>query len=164
MAEATLQIGAPDIDVDRIVAGIRSRVQERMARGEYADSSIVRVERMNLANLRDEDEFLGFFLECLRDASVIDINDFEIIERRSRFRKPLQAVKKTIWSLLKFYTYRLWSQQNLVNGLLVSAVDSVETRSRERIQQLEQRLQALEARLGSTMPADDASTPPRQQP
>ena len=42
----------------------------------------------------------------------------EIYERRARFTKPLVVLKRAIWKLLKFYTYRLWSQQNQVNGLL----------------------------------------------
>ena len=67
-----------------------------------------------LQNLRDEEEFMEFYLGCLRDAVFVDINDFEIVERRQRFSRALVALKRSIWNLLKFYTYRLWSQQNLV--------------------------------------------------
>ena len=147
MTEPIIAIGADGIDTEAIVNRIRDRVQQRMAEGAYAGPEVARAERMNLANLQDQDEFLAFYLECLRDAAVIDINDFEIVERRSRFARPIVALKKAMWKLLKFYTYRLWSQQNLVNGLLVSALDSLETRHRERAEQLEKQIRELEAKL-----------------
>ena len=147
MPNRDVEIGADGIDVDRLVEAIHARVETRMAEGAYATPEVARAERMNLANLNSEDEFLSFYLECLRDASVVDINDFEIIERRAHLGRLLVALKRSLWKLLKFYTYRLWSQQNLVNGLLVSAVDSLESRNRDRIGKLEARIAELEAKL-----------------
>ena len=132
------------MDTAAIVAEIRATVAEKIRTGQYADARIARAERTNLQNLRNQEEFLDFYLECLRDAVFVDIGDFEIIERRARFSKLLIALKKSIWALLRFYTYRLWSQQNLVNGLLLSAVETAEQRNRERIRELEARLAALE--------------------
>ena len=74
----------------------------------------------------------------------IDINDFEIYERRARLAKPLVILKKYIWKLLKFYTYRLWSQQNQVNGLLLAAVENIEEHYRSKIDALEKRVTELE--------------------
>ena len=143
-----IEIGADGIDTEAIVEDIRARVSEKMAAGVYRDARVAKAERANLSNMRDEDQFLEFYLDCLRDAVFVDISDFEIVERRSCFNRPLVALKRTIWKLLKFYTYRLWSQQNLVNGLLLSAVEGTEARSRERIAALEKRLAELEAAAG----------------
>ena len=56
----------------------------------------------------------------------------------------LVGLKKILWKLLKFYTYRLWSQQNQVNGLLVTALEGLDEKYRNRLRDLEGRLAALE--------------------
>ncbi|MCA1809431.1 MAG: hypothetical protein ABR497_03985 [Kiritimatiellia bacterium] len=141
-------IGAGDEDVARIVAEIRANVARKMEAGAYRDLRIAQAERHNLRNLRDDEQFLRFYLECLHEAAAVDINDFEIRERRRWGGRLLVAVKKSLWHLLKFYTYRLWSQQNQVNGLLVTALESVDEKYRRRIAALEQRLAALESGSG----------------
>ncbi|MDD4873211.1 MAG: hypothetical protein PHR77_21870, partial [Kiritimatiellae bacterium] len=74
----------------------------------------------------------------------VDINDFEIHERRALFSSLLISLKKLIWKMLKFYTYRLWSQQNQTNTLLLSAVESLEDRYCDKINKLEERITKLE--------------------
>ncbi|MCX7008735.1 MAG: hypothetical protein NTY53_16050 [Kiritimatiellaeota bacterium] len=147
MSDPTFEINAPGVDAEKLVAEIRAAAEQKMADGVYADARIARAERLNLANLRDADEFLGFYLKCLRDAAFVDISDFPIRERRAFLGPALVALKKVIWGLLKFYTYRLWSQQNQVNGLLVTAVEGVDQKYAAKIQALEQRVQALEKQL-----------------
>lgn len=145
VSEVQFEIGAPGVDAERLVAEIRDTVARRTREGAYSDPRIARAERANLMNLKHEDEFLPFYLDCLKDAVFVDINDFDIHERRQRFSRALVALKRTIWKLLKFYTYRLWSQQNQVNGLLLTAVDSLESRYREKVAALEARVAKLES-------------------
>jgi len=145
MTDTVFEIGAPGIDTSQIVEDIRAAVAEKTEKGYYTDPRVARAERTNLANLKDEENFLSFYLECLRDTVFVDINDFEIIERRSRFSGLLIAIKKCLWKLLKFYTYRLWSQQNLVNGLLLSAIEGTENRYRDKIKELENKIEKLES-------------------
>ena len=147
MSAPLFEIGAPGIDTARLMAEIEQRVARKAEEGAYADARIARAERTNLLNLRNDEEFLGFFLKCLREAAFVDINDFDIRERRSAAAPFLVRLKKTIWKLLKFYTYRLWSQQNTVNGLLVTGVESLDEKYRDQIKQLEARVAELEKRL-----------------
>ena len=149
MAEPAMTIGADGIDVDALVERIRARVEERRNRGFYDEASVARAERYNLSNLADDEQFLERYLACLRQAVAVDINDFEIVEKRARFAPLLKKLKKGIWSLLRFYTYRLWSQQNQVNGMLLAAFEIADQRSRARIRSLEGRVAELEARLGA---------------
>ena len=137
-------VGASSIDVEQLVQDIRRTVQEKRNEGAYNDPRIAQAERSNLASLKNDESFLQLYLDSLRDAVYVDINDFEIFERRATAGKLLVMLKKTIWSLLKFYTYRLWHQQNQVNGLLLGAVEASEERYREKIRQLETRLAELE--------------------
>lgn len=144
MTEPLFEIGALGVDTEAIVEDIRRTVEQKRKDGVYNDPRIARAERSNLLNLKDEENFLPFFLDCLKDAVFIDINDFDIHERRKFLGKPLVVLKKTIWKLLKFYTYRMWSQQNQVNGLLLTAAESIESRYRDRIAGLEKRIAGLE--------------------
>ncbi|MBN1557198.1 MAG: hypothetical protein JW951_03530 [Lentisphaerae bacterium] len=147
MHDRIFEIGAEGVDTEALVARIRARVADKTERGAYTDAAVARAERTNLAALRDDDEFMGFYLDCLRDAAFVDIGDFEILERRRTLAPLLVALKRLIWKLLKFYTYRLWSQQNQINGMLVTAVEAMETRYGER-------LRRLEARLNTAAPGD----------
>jgi len=142
-----MEIGAPGMDVERIVAEIRAEADRKIAAGLYDDARVARAERSNLVQLLGEDDFLTFYLKGLRDAVTVDISDFEIHERRKWGAPLLVRFKKTLWSALKFYTYRLWSQQNQVNELFATALDGLEQRYREKITQLEKRVAELERRL-----------------
>ena len=147
-ATPVLTIGAPGLDVDRLVADLQATVDRKARDGVYADARVARAEKTNLVHLRGSDDFLTFYLTCLRDAVFVDISDFEIRERR-RFLGPLLvAFKKVVWKLLKFYTYRLWSQQNQVNGLVITALEGMEEQSAARIAALEKRLVELEKAAG----------------
>lgn len=151
MVEPLFQIGAEGVDTERIVQDIQRAVDEKIAQGIYPDAEIARAERHNLAHLQDEDAFMDYYMNCLRQASHVDINDFEIRERRrGAFAPVLVRIKKAVWKLLVFYTYRLWSQQNQVNGLLVAAVDGMDRKNVRKIQQLEARVAELEQRVSQT--------------
>jgi hypothetical protein len=144
MTEPIFQINTNGVDAASIVEQVRAEVERKQAEGVYADARIARAERTNLVNLRNEEQFLGFYLKCLRDAVFVDIGDFEIRERRRGLSFFLVRLKKTIWKLLKFYTYRLWSQQNEVNGLLLTAIEGLDEKYAEKIKALEKRIEELE--------------------
>ncbi len=139
-----IELRGAGVDTDAIMRDILAAVAKKEQEGAYNDAQVARAERNNLINLRDDKDFLGFYLSALRETALVDINDFEIRERRARFAPLLIRLKKTIWSLLKFYTFRMWSQQNAVNSLLVTGLESLHDQQQARIQQLEERVAALE--------------------
>ncbi len=142
-----IQIGADGIDAEAIVAQIRERAEQRRANGEYNMEVVARAERYNLANIKDDAELYERFLGSLRLVTTVDINDWEITDKHGRLAPFLVKFKKTIWSLLRFYTYRLWSQQNQVNGLFDGALELISERTDERIAKMQKRIDDLEARL-----------------
>ena len=160
MTDKVFEIGASGLDAARIVEEVRATVERKRAQGAYADPRVARAERFNLANLKHDDDFFGLYMACLREAFLVDITDFEIVERRPFAGRVLVALKKVIWNLLKFYTYRLWSQQNQVNGLLLSAVEAAEQKYRDRINDLETRLAHVESRLASSQTESARETRP----
>ena len=138
------EIGSDAVDAKALVQKIRKTVQEKQERGDYADTRISRAERHNLRNLRDDKAFLEYYLQCLRDATIVDINDYSIQDRRGGILgKLLVKFKSTVWKTLKFYTYRLWSQQNQANGLIVTAIDGMQQQYEKRIAALEKQIEAL---------------------
>jgi len=52
--------------------------------------------------------------------------------------------------MLRFYTFRLWSQQNQINGLLLAAIEGIHDQKNERIAALEARINALEQAINQT--------------
>lgn len=146
-AVAPVQIGAEGIDVKRIVEELQARVAEKRARGLYDDARIARAEKHNLLTMPDDDAMMEQYLATLRLVVPVDINDFEIFERRARFSGFFVKLKKSIWSLLRFYTFRLWSQQNETNALLLAAIEMLNTRQLRRIEELEARLAKLETHI-----------------
>lgn len=141
-----LQIGADGIDVHALESEILDTVARKRAQGIYDDSLVARAERNNLLTMEDDETFLKQYLACLRQIINVDINDFEIRERHGRLAPLMKALKKIIWKLLKFYTYRLWSQQNQTNNILLAAVEIMNRRQEREINDLKARIAKLEAR------------------
>lgn len=150
--EPVIEIRAPGVDTDAVMKEILTEVARKADDGVYDDTRVARAEQTNLINLRDDKNFLSFYLAALREGAIVDINDFEIRERRARFSSALIALKKAIWNLLKFYTFRMWSQQNTVNGLLVTGLESLHEQQQKRIGELELRVAELEKKLQQRSP------------
>jgi hypothetical protein len=121
--------------------------EEKRESGAYKAAGLEDLESRSPLSFRNSESFLSFYLENLRENAFVDICDFEIIERRSRFKKPLVRLKRLIWAMLRFYTYRLWSQQNQINGLLLAAAEGIHEQQIEKINSLENRVRALEDAL-----------------
>jgi len=149
MTEAAVKIGAEGVDHDTIIREAEAAVAQKRADGTYAAAGLDGKEPVNPLAFKNDEAFLAFYLESLRETAFVDISDFEIEERRRRFSGFFIRLKRTIWSLLKFYTYRLWSQQNQINGLLLSAIEGIHERNQEEIQQLKDRIAELERAAGS---------------
>lgn len=139
-----ITISAPGMDTEQILRDIYSTVEKKKADGVYLAEGLDDASLHMPLSFKDNESFLAFYIENLRENAFVDISDFEILERRVRFRKPLIRFKKLIWAVLRFYTYRLWSQQNQINGLLLAAVEGVHEQQTKKIALLEDRIQALE--------------------
>lgn len=130
------EITTPEIDVEKLVQEIRATVEQKSAQGAYTDARVGRAERTNLLTRMSDNDGLHIYLECLHEAVQVDISNFEILERRRYAATALTMLKKGIWNLLKFYTYRLWSQQNQINALLLSSIERVDAKYQQQIDSL----------------------------
>ena len=144
--QPAISIGADGVDAEKIVGEILARVAEKRAQGVYDDETVARAERNNIFSMKDDEEFLDRYLACLRQVVTVDINDFPIVERRSALAPVSKGIKKVLWKLLKFYTFRLWSQQNQTNGVLLAAIETMHRRHKAQVAALEARIAELEAK------------------
>ncbi len=142
--KTSVSIGADGIDAQQIVSQILEEVDRKRQAGVYDEARVARAERNNLLTLKDDATFMEQYILCLRQIVPVDINDFEIIEKRSRVAPLIVKLKKTIWKLLKFYTFRLWSQQNQTNALLLAAIEIMESRHKREVSELKARIDKLE--------------------
>ena len=145
METAEVKIGAEGVDAAALVAEIRETVERKAREGAYTDLRVAAAEKTNLDQIKDQDAFFSLYLESLRDAVGVDINDFPIFERRRAFSPLLVRFKKGLWAMLKFYTYRLWSQQNEVNSLLLALAEEMDDKYRRKLDALEARIRELES-------------------
>ena len=145
-----IHINAPGVETDAIIRDIHASAQQKAESGRYQAAGLGDPERFAPLAFKDNASFLAFYLENLRESAFVDIGDFEIVEKRARFTRLLVGLKKTIWSLLRFYTYRLWSQQNQINGLLLAAIEGLHDQQKEKISALEAKVEALERALNQT--------------
>lgn len=142
------------IDAEAIVESIRKRAAERVKNGEYDLETLARAERFNISALKDNPEFFNGYLSAIHRVTQVNIGDWEIREKHGGIvGKLLIRLKKTIRSLLRFYTFRLWTQQNRANAIFHSSLSLLAERESDdlakanaRIAELERRLAALEAR------------------
>ncbi len=144
--KSKISIGADGIDAQKIVSQILEEVDRKRKEGVYDEARVARAERNNLLTLKDDASFMEQYILCLRQIVPVDINDFEIVEKRSRMAPLVVKLKKTIWKLLKFYTFRLWSQQNQTNSLLLAAIEIMETRHKREVAELKARIDTLEGK------------------
>ena len=145
--QPAIRIGADGIDVHKVVEEILASVADKRAQGVYDEQLAARAEKNNLLTIKDDEAFMDQYLVCLRQIVPVDINDFEILERRSRFAPVSKAIKKVIWKMLKFYTYRLWSQQNQTNNVLLAAIEIMDRRHKKEVADLKARIEALEGKV-----------------
>ena len=96
MNDKAVQINADGVDTGILMVEIMAAVEARKQAGAYNDPRIARAERMNLSKIKDDEQFIKLYMECLKDSVYVDINDFDIVEKRSSCAGLLVAFKKVI--------------------------------------------------------------------
>ena len=136
------RIDTPGVNVDEVMAEIRRRAEEKRKTGDYNRGRLSSLAHLETANLKTSDEVLDYYLKTLVAASEIDITDFEIESKTPFFGRPVVWLKKIIWKLLKFYTYRLFSQQKDYNARVALILQGMDRRYSRRLEELEKSLES----------------------
>jgi len=133
----TFEIKTPGVDVKKIMEDIQKQIDEKKEQGVYNQYNLDRVTKLEIENIKGDAEYLQWLLKVLNQSWDINIGDPQIVNKGGMLGKPVLWLKKIIWQLLKFYTYRLFSQQKEFNSQVVMAIGLLA----KRIDQLEQKVQ-----------------------
>ena len=138
--ENTFEINTPGIDVEAIVATIRERVEEKQQAGVYDQYNISPAVALEIDNLKTNADYLNYYLDTIWRAADIDLGDFPIHSKTPVVGRPVVLLKKIIWTLMKFYTFRLFSQQKDFNVKMASIVHGLDMKYEERLAALEEKI------------------------
>ena len=127
-----------NIDVQEIIRTVKERVEKKRAAGVYDKYNLVGITRLEVSQAKTEEDFLRYQFRALRKSWEIDIGDFDIPSKGGLLGRPAVWLKKIIWHLLKFYTFRLFMQQRDFNLQVVNALQSLDA----KIEKLRQRIES----------------------
>ena len=123
MAEQqTFDIQTDGVDTDDIMRRIRERIEQKRANGVYDRYNLTGITKLEVAEAKSEEDFLRYSLKMLQRTHEIDIADFPIPNKGGPFGWLEVLVKKVLWYLLKFYTWRMWTQQREFNAQVVNTL------------------------------------------
>ena len=143
MKEKLFEIGADGINVEEIMTKIRERIEEKKKAGVYDQYDLSGISRLELENIASEEEFLNYYTEILQRTCDINIADFPIVNEGGVLGRIEVIVKKILWKLLKFYTYRLFTQQKEFNCQVTDAFISLRKCMDSRFKEIHERLDYL---------------------
>ena len=145
--ENTFAIETPGVDVRAIVARIQARVEEKRQAGVYDRYNLSAIKAIEMDNLKSDEAYLDYYLRTIWRAADIDLGDFAIPSKTPVFGKPVVLLKKIIWKLLKFYTFRLFSQQKDFNAKMVSVVEGLNRKIDRKTAILEDKIENMKLKL-----------------
>ncbi len=120
--EQTFEITTEGVDTDEIMRVIRARIEQKRKAGVYDRYNLTGITKLEVAEAKSEEDFLRYSLKMLQRTHEIDIADFPIPSKGGPFGWLEVIVKKALWYLLKFYTWRMWTQQREFNAQLVNTL------------------------------------------
>ena len=106
----------------------REMVRSLDESGAYGEDDLDFVE---VKDLQDSAEVVSRVLKLMSTTCLIDIGDFEIPNRGGPIGKVEVFVKRFVWKLLRFYTYRMFSQQREFNAQMVAVLNEMWARLRK---------------------------------
>jgi len=138
--EETFRITGDAINVTEIMEKLKQRVKEKREAGLYDKYNLSKASRLGIDEIQSEEEFLEYYLKLIEETADVDISDFEIVSKGGLQGKFIVGVKTIIWKLLKFYTYRLFSQQKEFNAQAVNTIMSLN----KKIDKLSEKIDRIE--------------------
>lgn len=154
MEEKLFEVGAEGIDVEKIMEKIRVRVEEKKKAGLYDRYDLTGITKLELENLTSEEEFLNYYTRILQRTCDVNIGDFPIVNEGGLLGRLEVLVKKIIWKLMKFYTYRLFTQQKEFNCQVANAFVSLRKVMDQRFKEMNEKLETLRKEKSSQSTVD----------
>lgn len=144
METFNFKIRLSEIDLKSLENNINEKIKLRQEQGVYDHYDLSKVMHYKLLSTVNVKERLNEYLKAVRRSWAIDINDFEICVKHKGFKGLLELfLKKIIWKMLKFYTYRLFIQQREFNFQIANTIILIKEEYEKKISELENDLELL---------------------
>jgi hypothetical protein len=128
-------------DVGATLARQAARHQGALSPWSPRDSALSLKESRNAA------DYLERFCRLMRLRYSLSTESFPIPARPGTAGTLLVKVKGVLWKLLRYQHDRMAFQQNSINELVISSIDFQQANAQRKLDNLEQRIRALEAEL-----------------
>ena len=121
----------------RALDEVAQKLEQLENAGVYSRNNLAEKEYADLAQIRNNAEYIEHDLKIMKRSWDIDMGDFEI-RRKGGLRGTLEYwTKKICWSLMKFYSFRMFTQTKAYNLQAVTALSSLN----RRLDKIEKRLE-----------------------
>jgi hypothetical protein len=141
--EKDFGVAAPALDAESLVKDVRERVRRKKEAGAYEEYDLEGVTSLDYEKELGEEDFLRYHLQVVERLSDVNYGDFDIVSKGGLFGRAELFLKKVIWKLLRFYTYRLFSQQREFDCQVSEALQCHYRWSRQEIDRLTRELEEL---------------------
>ncbi len=123
--ETSFRIGAVGVEVGKIMETIRERVEKKKEAGVYDRYNLTGIARLEVSEAKSDEDFLRYNLKIMRRTYLLDIDDFDILSKGGILGRPAVWLKKILWKMLRFYTYRMFTQQREFNLEIVHTLNAL---------------------------------------
>lgn len=132
-------------EMEKILQRIDEKHHELEKNGKFDVFDTRLLSEFDVLQVEHESEFLEYYLKALKRTWAVDINDFDIPRKSGILGYVEWQIKKVIWKVLKFYTYRLFSQQRAFNSQISRAMICLNDEVEQRFKLVEQKIRELES-------------------
>lgn len=146
MSESFFKIENTSLDLQSIEKTIEERIAKKQKNGIYDNFNTLNGEGYDFLKISNNREFIDYYLNVIKRSWEIDVNDFEIPRKKGIKGKLELILKKIIWKCLKFYTYRIFTQQIEFNSQIKNTVAGIHAEFTPRIKQLEEEIALLKSK------------------
>ncbi len=130
-------IGADETLARKALEETAKKLKALEAAGVYNRNSLAQKEYAELTQIKTNAEYVEHNLKIMKRSWDIDIGDFEI-RRKGGLKGTLEYwTKKTCWALMKFYSFRMFTQTKAYNLQAITALSSLN----RRLDKIEKRLE-----------------------
>jgi hypothetical protein len=126
MSEPFAEIGGDAQEAARVLIEVEAAAQQQAATGDVREG--VGTPDLEIASLPDNTEVVRRVLAQMQRHGGLDLGEFDMASGAGPAGRLHTLVKKAVWKLLRFYTYRMFSQQRDFNRQTAAVLDAMWSR------------------------------------
>ncbi len=113
--EDIFEIKDSGIDVERVVAAVKERIEDKKKKGIYSEKKLKEAENLRVGDSPDRADFMRQCISTAQALSFIDIDNYRFgippVLNRPLLGHLVLTVKSVIRRFLRFHTRGIFSQQ-----------------------------------------------------